>query len=117
MIERARQAADDADFAEFWRCAKRGGLRLLYRSGGALTQYGDAAADRIAGVAEGGRRVMLRVKTWVIHWAGKALDAAGLGFGFPRSGVNNCTRRTVDYFADAAAAVFSIGVGDMPLRC
>ena len=112
MIERARSAADDSDFAEFWRCAKRGGLALIYRPAESLTVYGDAAAARIAGVCEGARRALLPVKDWVIHWAGKAAAAVGGGFSaaldelwgggqgpgrggvafdLPRSCVNNCT--------------------------
>ena len=110
MLERARAAADDVDFAEFWRCCVRGGLELVYRSSDCLTAYGDAAAARIAGVREGARRAMLPVKKWVIHWAGKKADsgAAAGGFGVPRSCVNNCTRGGVDRFADAVAAVFGV---------
>lgn len=122
MIERARAAADDSDFAEFWRCAVRGSLALVYRTSGALTAYGDAAAARIAGVCEGARRALLPVKDWVIRWqGGKAAPASALdllwsgakardavGFDSPRSCVNNCTRGDFEWFEDAAQAVFSI---------
>ena len=109
LLERARCAADDADFAEFWRCAVRGKLSLIWRAAERLTMYGDAAAKRIAGVAEGARRALLPVKQWVIHWSGKAAAALGLGFGVSRSGVNNCTRRPVrDGYAESVAAVLAI---------
>lgn len=107
MLERARSAADDSDFAEFWRCCKRGGLKLIYRAADRLTAYGDAAAARVAGVREGARRALLPVKTWVIHWAGVAKGAAGLGFDLPWSGVNNCTRRGPDDLEEAVAAIFA----------
>jgi hypothetical protein len=101
-IERARRAADESDFAEFWRATVKGGLRLIYRAAARLTAYGDEAAARIVGVAEGeGRRALLPEKTWVIHWAG--LPQTG-GFAFPRSRVNNCTGPE-----NPAAAVFSVG--------
>lgn len=110
MIERARAAADDSDFAEFWRCSISGGLELIYRAADCLTAYGDAAAARIAGVMEGARRALLPVKDWVINWRGKeAKKAAGGAFDFPRSCVINCTGAAVDSFADSVAAVFSIG--------
>ena len=112
MLERARAAADDSDFAEFWRCSFRGALALIYRPAESLTVYGDMAAARIAGVMEGARRAMLPVKEWVIHWSGKAAQAAGadhlaglaelwsnarrrepggVAFSLPWSCVNNCT--------------------------
>lgn len=101
-IERARVAADESDFAEFWRQTVKGGLRLIYRAAERLTAYGDEAAARIVGIAEGeGRRALLPEKTWLIHWAG--LPKAG-GFAFPRSRVNNCTGPE-----NPAAAVFSVG--------
>ncbi|MGV1035362.1 MAG: replication endonuclease [Microbacteriaceae bacterium] len=111
MLERARAAADDSDFAEFWRCTVRGGLSLIYRQADCLTAYGDAAAARIAGVAEGARRALLPAKDWVISWKGgkeKGADGLAVAFDLPRSCVNNCTRRMVDRFEDAAAAVFSV---------
>lgn len=107
MLERARSAADDGDFAEWWRCVKRGGLCLIYRLADKLTAYGDAAASRIAGVCEGARRALLPVKEWVVCWSG----AVGVAFDFPRSCVNNCTRPVKSWADDAAAAVFSIGDG------
>lgn len=110
-LEEARAAADRADFAGFWRAVRAGDLRLLWRPADALTAYGDAAAARIAGVVEGGRRALLPVKKWVIRWAGAAKNAAGVAFDLPRSCVNNCTRAWFDWYADAAGAVFSI-VGD-----
>ena len=88
MLERARAAADDSDFAGYWRAWVAGGLKLIYRAAEHLTAYGDVAAERIAGVCEGARRALLPEKTWVIHWKGEA--AAG-GFGVTRSCVNNCT--------------------------
>lgn len=112
MLERARSAADDADFAAFWRAAVAGGLRLIWRPAAALTMYGDAAAPRIAGVCEGARRALLPVKNWVIRWAGAAKNAAGVAFDLPRSCVNNCTQQVFDPYAEAAAAVFSIVAGD-----
>jgi hypothetical protein len=70
-LERARQAADDSNFAAFWREAARGGLALIYRAKANLTAYGDVAAPVIAGVEEqGGRRALFPEKTWSIQWAG-----------------------------------------------
>lgn len=88
FLERARAAADDSDFASYWRAAVAGGLSLIRRAAERLTQYGDEAAARIVGVAEGARRALLPDKKWVIHWKGG--QKAG-GFGVPRSCVNNCT--------------------------
>lgn len=68
MLERARAAADDSDFAGFWRACQAGGLALIYRAADSLTIYGDAAAARVAGVMEGARRALLPVKQWVIKW-------------------------------------------------
>lgn len=88
MLERARSAADDADFAGYWSAWVKGGLKLIYRAAEGLTAYGDAAAARIAGVSEGARRALLPEKTWLIHWGGEPKSG---GFGVPRSCVNNCT--------------------------
>lgn len=103
-LERARAAADDSDFASYWRAVVAGGLSLIFRHADKLTAYGDIAAPRVAGVAEaGGRRALLPVKDWVIRWSGVAV---AVGFDLPRSRVNNCTRS--DIFDDPAAAIFSI---------
>lgn len=91
-IERARACADDSDWCGFWLACERGGLALLKATGQRLTEYGDAAAARITGVCEGGRRLMLKVRDWVIHWGGIAKKAGGVAFDLPRSCVNNCTR-------------------------
>lgn len=99
MLERARAAADDSDFAGYWRAAIAGGLKLIYRGGELLTAYGDAAAARIAGIREGGRLAMLPEKEWVIKWRGGLQRG---GFGFPRSCVNNCTGPE-----NIAAAIFA----------
>ena len=109
MIERARAAADDSDFAGFWRAAERGGLALIYRAADCLTAYGDAAVARIAGVMEGARRALLPVKDWVIHWRGKEAKAGpGGAFDFPRSCVNNCTRGGFGGGIDELPDIFSI---------
>lgn len=89
MLERARACADDSDFVGYWRAALAGGLSLIYRAADRFTVYGDVAAARIVGIAEGARRALLPEKEWVIHWKGR--PSAG-GFGLPRSCVNNCTR-------------------------
>lgn len=134
MLERARAAADDSDFSEFWRCSLRGGLALIYRASDCLTVYGDAAAARIAGVMEGARRALLPVKDWVIEWSGKGAQAAGvdplaglaevwrggggrgsagLGFDLPWSCVNNCTGEQGGIFSgDGEKGLQSIGFGD-----
>lgn len=87
-LERARTAADQSDYAGYWRAAVGGALSLIYRAAEGLTAYGDAAAARIVGVAEGARRALLPDKTWVISWGGKPKKG---GFGLSRSCVNNCT--------------------------
>lgn len=92
MLERARIAADESDWCGFWRACERGGLKLIKAGIGRLTMYGDAAAQTVAGVCEGGRRLMLKVRDWVIHWGGMQKKADGVGFELPRSCVNNCTR-------------------------
>ena len=69
-LEEARRCADDSDFAGYWRAAVAGGLSLIYRAADGLTQYGDAAASKIVGVAEGARRALLPVKVWAIRWGG-----------------------------------------------
>lgn len=108
-LERARVAADDGDFAEFWRACEAGPIAISYRSVDRETAYGDPAQPKVVGVEEGGRRAELPEKTWVISWAGvktrldetifKVFSAVDRGksatmpggFGFPRSCVNNCT--------------------------
>lgn len=105
-LEKARAAADSADFCGFWKACAAGGLTLIRRDQGRQTVYGDAAAAIVAGVQEGARRALLPVRNWVIHWGGKAKNAAG-GFDFPRSGVNNCTG--LENLADCAGAVFGVG--------
>lgn len=100
MLERARCCADDSDFAGYWNAAIRGGLSLIYRAAEQLTAYGDAAAARIVGVAEGaGRRALLPEKKWVIRWGG----GSGVAFDLPWSCVNNCTRDE----NNPAAAIFA----------
>lgn len=88
QLEQARRCADDSDFAGYWRAAVAGGLSLIYRAAEGLTQYGDAAASKIVGVAEGARRALLPVKVWAIKWGGEVKKG---GFGPSRSCVNNCT--------------------------
>lgn len=88
MLERARSAADDSDFASYWRAALAGGFSLIYRAADRVTAYGDEAAARIVGIAEGARRALLPEKVWRIEWAGASAKG---GFGVPRSCVNNCT--------------------------
>ena len=88
MLERARAAADDSDYAEYWRSFVRGGLSLIYRAADALTVYGDVAAARVVGVAEGARRAFIPEKVWTINWGGRPKPG---GFGLTRSCVNNCT--------------------------
>lgn len=92
MLERARVAADASDWCGFWDACERGGLGFVKEKIGRLTEYGDAAAARILGVREGGRRLLLKVRDWVIHWAGAAKKRDGVAFDLPRSCVNNCTR-------------------------
>lgn len=116
-LEQARRCADDSDFAGFWRSAVAGGLSLIYRASECVTAYGDAAAARVAGVAEGARRALLPVKKWVIHWAGKVQEGAAVlpfavdflpfavDFDLSRSCVNNCTRPD-----NPADAVLSMGL-------
>lgn len=102
-IERARGAADGADWCEFCVVMEGAGIKLMREASEKLTVYGDKAAARVVGVMEGGRRALLSLKRWVLCWgeAGKreALKkasapgwvASGLGFDLPWSGVNNCT--------------------------
>lgn len=92
MLERARIAADESDWCGFWLACAAGGLELVKQGMGRLTEYGDAAAPIVAGVREGGRRLMLRARDWVIHWGGMVKKRDGVGFDLPRSCVNNCTR-------------------------
>lgn len=106
-IERARQAADGGDWCAFWLAVRVGSLALVKRAEGRLTAYGDAAAAKVVGVVEGGRRALLTCREWVVAWSKSALSsllaAAGQGgamarsgptpgFDLPWSGVNNCTR-------------------------
>ena len=102
-IERARGAADGADWCEFCVVMEGAGIKLMREASEKLTVYGDKAAARVVGVMEGGRRALLNLKRWALCWgeAGKreALKkasapgwvASGLGFDLPWSGVNNCT--------------------------
>lgn len=90
-LEEARRCADDSDWCGFWLACVRGGLDLIKSSVPRLTDYGDAAAAVVAGVCEGGRRLLLPVRDWVIHWGGQAKKAGGLAVDLPWSCVNNCT--------------------------
>lgn len=114
-IERARRAADDSDWCGFWRAAVAGGLELIKAGIGRLTEYGDAAAEKIAGVKEGGRRLLLAARDWVIHWGAARKKGDEVVFDLPRSCVNNCTVQAQQEraaaavardFADMAAAIF-----------
>lgn len=113
-IYRAWACADDSDWCGFWISALAGGLKLVKHAAARLTEYGDAAADRVAGVAEGGRRLMLKARDWVIVWGRRAKKAGGVAFDLPRSCVNNCTRgdlerkrtRIEQDFAGMVAAIF-----------
>ena len=111
-LERARAAADDGDFRRFWLACMSGPLELLKRDEGRLTQYGDKAAAVVAGVVEGGRRALLPVRNWLIHWRGKELKKAVVSaldvvFDLPRSGVINCTRG--GFGDDLGAACAALG--------
>lgn len=117
-IERARRSADESDWCGFWTAALAGGLEIIKAGIGRLTEYGDAAAPTIAGVKEGGRRLLLKARDWVIHWGRAKKTAAGVVFDLPRSCVNNCTpaaqleraKAAVERdFADMAAAIFDVG--------
>jgi hypothetical protein len=125
-LEEARRCADDSDWCGFWIACKRGGLALIKSAVPRLTDYGDAAGAVITGVCEGGQRLLLRVRDWVIFWNGKAAKkAGGVVLDLPRSCVNNCTgddlagrlleakRRRLfainDDFAAMAAAIFDMG--------
>ena len=91
-LEKARAAADEGCFRRFWQACAAGALALIMRDEGRLTQYGDKAAAVVAGVMEGGRRLLLPVRNWVIHWGGKASEkSAVLPFALSRSRVINCT--------------------------
>lgn len=91
MIRRAWVAADSSDWGGFWDACQRGGLALM-KAAGRLTEYGDEAAARITGVCEGGRRLMLAARDWVIHWGRAAKKSGGVAFDLPRSCVINCTQ-------------------------
>jgi len=119
QIERARRAADESDWCGFWLAAVAGGLELIKAGIGRLTEYGDEAAEKIAGVKEGGRRLLLKARDWVIHWGRAKKTPAGVVFDLPRSCVNNCTeadrsaaqieRKRLDIerdFADLAGAIW-----------
>lgn len=107
-LERARVAADESRWCDFCLAVERGDVRLLFEPAGRATMYGDAAADVVVGVAEGGRRATLDRRRWALCWGEGATRAAvkkasaprvptwfeqalGVGFDLPWSGVNNCT--------------------------
>ena len=79
-LERARAAADAGDWAGYCAAAAAGGLRALYDRGvlavKRLTQYGDSAAPRVIGVAEGGRQLCVTVRRWVVCWSASAKKQA-----------------------------------------
>lgn len=115
-IYRAWVAADESDWSGFWQACERGGLELIKAGIGKLTEYGDAAACSIAGVCQGGRRLMLKARDWVIHWGRVKKSAGGVVFDLPRSCVNNCTPGRAHPaierdFADMVAAIFDDGSG------
>lgn len=127
-LDVARRCADESDWCGFWQACERGGLALIKDAAGRLTEYGDEAAAVIRGVCEGGRRLMLKARDWVIHWGGAAKKRAGVAFGFTRSCLINCTeedrearkldiylrdvRRMEAGFADQVAALLDFaGVG------
>ena len=103
LLEKARRAADSSEWCEYCRVMASGALELMREASGRLTVYGDKAAAVVVGVAEGGRRAWLDRRRWALCWGEAARKSAaqsarrgswvasGLGFGFPWSGVNNCT--------------------------
>lgn len=99
-IYQAWMAADDSDWCSFWIHAVRGGLALIKQGIGRLTEYGDEAAETIAGVAEGARRLLLKARDWVIHWGGIGKKSGGVAFDLPRSCVSNCTRGDLEKRAE-----------------
>lgn len=107
-LERARRAADESDWCGFWRAAE--GLEFI-KGAARLTEYGDAAARAVVGVCEGGRRLLIKARDWVIYW-GRAAKRAGVWvFDLPRSCVNNCTpleRAAAGVAADFAGMVAAL---------
>ena len=107
VIERARAAADEADWCEYCRVMESAEIKLMREDQGRRTMYGDKAAAVVVGVMEAGRRWLLDRRKWVLCWTEgakkSAIEAArsgswvasGLGFDLPWSGVNNCTGRAV----------------------
>ena len=103
-IERARAAADESNWGGFWRYA--GGLDFI-KGAARLTEYGDAAARAVIGVCEGGRRLLVKARDWVIYWGWAAKRMRAGGGDLPRSCVNNCT-------PDGLAAIDQGGVQAVP---
>lgn len=103
-LQRARSCADDSDWCGFWLACGRGVLSLVKEGAGRLTEYGDAAAAVVVGVAEGARRAIIKARQWRILWGDAGRKRA---FEFPRSCVNNCTRG--DLWGEAVEALLAFG--------
>ena len=90
VLEAARAAADESDWCRFWKAAASGALEFI-KGAERLTAYGDAARPAVVGVCEGGRRLLVKARDWVIYWGRAVKKSGGVVFDLPRSCVNNCT--------------------------
>lgn len=83
VIERARVAADRGDWCGYLKACEGGAVRVLREAGERLTQYGDAAAARVVGVVDGGRRALLNLRSWVVRWGARVVEGARRSVGGP----------------------------------
>jgi hypothetical protein len=85
LIERAREAADQDDYAGFVEAlggielGRRCTLTLWREQTGELTMYGEVRGPVIAGIRGGNCRIRTRAKTWRIRWGTGAGTRAGTG--------------------------------------
>lgn len=80
-LERARVAADQGDWAGFWRAWESGDFALLRDDAVIrLTEYGDRAVARVVGVVESAWSALMEVRSWVVKW-GAARGGEGGGCG------------------------------------
>jgi len=96
ILEKAREAADKDDYAEFVESlggievGRRCTLTLWREQTGELTMYGEVRGPVIAGVRTGNCRLRTRQKTWRIRWGTGAATRAATRAG-TRAGVGGFT--------------------------
>lgn len=93
QLEKARQAADSGDWAEYCRLNWHGQIELMRKEVSGVGVYGDEKQKPVYGVECGGAGVVTRVNTWQIGQGSLAKQPEVVK---PWTGVNNCTEEMLN---------------------